>query len=182
MGGLTVHLYVHDYPDDVAGAVLIDSMSAAQFKQPPEGPRPVPNERSGTLPLAGLMARLGVFRLLAEPLGLLSGVPAEQREATLALSTAPRGAQALLDESAGMPYSGREAATVTSFGDLPLIVLSRSPGTSDYEKTWQANQTGLLALSSNSRQLFSEQNDHNIELTEPEAAVAAILEMVDQVR
>ena len=40
----------------------------------------------------------------------------------------------------------------------------------------------VLELSSNSQQLFAENSGHVIQADEPEAAVAAILQMVEQVR
>jgi pimeloyl-ACP methyl ester carboxylesterase len=68
---------------------------------------------------------------------------------------------------------------VKSFGDLPVIVLTArlndTPG-------WQEWQTELLQLSSNSQQLFAENSGHNIQIEQPEAAVAAILKMVELVR
>jgi hypothetical protein len=47
---------------------------------------------------------------------------------------------------------------------------------------WQAWQTELLQLSSNSQQLFAENGNHNIQVEEPDAAVAAIIQMVQKVR
>jgi ABC-type transport system involved in cytochrome bd biosynthesis fused ATPase/permease subunit len=47
---------------------------------------------------------------------------------------------------------------------------------------WQTWQTELLQLSTNSQQLFAEKSGHNIEIEEPEAADAAIIQMVRQVR
>jgi hypothetical protein len=89
-----------------------------------------------------------------------------------------QNAQTLTDESQGMPASAAESSAVKSFGDLPLIVLTakRNPITG-----WQEWQTELLQLSSNSQQLFAE-SDHNIHFEEPEAAIAAILQMVQQTR
>jgi pimeloyl-ACP methyl ester carboxylesterase len=43
-------------------------------------------------------------------------------------------------------------------------------------------QTELLQLSSNSQQLFAENSGHNVQAEEPDAAVAAIIQMVEQVR
>lgn len=84
-----------------------------------------------------------------------------------------------MDESQGMPAAGAQASAVKTFGDLPLIVLTAKlndiPG-------WQEWQTELLQLSSNSQQLFAENSGHNIEFDEPDAAVKAILQMVEQVR
>jgi hypothetical protein len=68
---------------------------------------------------------------------------------------------------------------VKTFGDLPLIVLT---GKLNDRQGWQEWQTELLQLSSKSQQLFAENSGHIIQLDEPDAAVAAILQMVQQVR
>ena len=77
-----------------------------------------------------------------------------------------------------MPAGGMEASAVKTFRDLPLIVLTAK--LNDIPD-WPEWQTELLQLSSNSRQLFAE-SDHNIHFEAPDAAVAAILQMVQQVR
>jgi hypothetical protein len=77
-----------------------------------------------------------------------------------------------------MPESARQADAVKSFGDIPLIVLTARKNPIE---GWQEWQTELLQLSSNSQQLFAE-SDHNIEVEQPDAAVDAILKMVEQVR
>ena len=65
------------------------------------------------------------------------------------------------------------------FGDVLLVVLSRGLY---LEPKWQAKQTLLLGLSSNSVQVTAEHSDHNIDLEEPEAAVAAIARVIGQLR
>jgi hypothetical protein len=65
-----------------------------------------------------------------------------------------------------------EAGAVTSFGAIPLIVLSRGL---DTDPEWRARQTELLRLSSNSEQLFAEASGHNIQIDQPAAAVSAIV-------
>ena len=77
-----------------------------------------------------------------------------------------------------MPAAGAEADAVKSFGDLPLIVLTAKLNNMP---NWQDRQTELLQLSSNSQQLFAE-SGHNIEIDQPDAAVAAIVKMVELVR
>jgi hypothetical protein len=47
--------------------------------------------------------------------------------------------------------------------------------------SWQEWQTELLQLSSNSQQLYAE-SGHNIHFEKPDAAIAAVLQMVEQVR
>ena len=78
-----------------------------------------------------------------------------------------------------MPQSFMQAGAVTTFGDLPLIVLSRGL---DEDRDWQAMQTELLHLSSHSQQMFADKSGHNVQLDQPEAAVAAIVQMVAQLR
>lgn len=78
-----------------------------------------------------------------------------------------------------MPASMAQADAVSTFGDLPLIVLSRGLG-ADHD--WQAMQSELLQLSTQSRQLFAAQSGHNIQLEQPEAAAAAITQLVAQLR
>ena len=60
-----------------------------------------------------------------------------------------------------MPAAGAEAATVKTFGDLPLIVLTAKLNNF---QCWQEWQTELLQLSSNSQQLFADNSGHNIQL------------------
>ncbi len=161
MGGYTVLVYAHDYPAEVAGLVLMDAqkLPTAINATPPHTPKP------GGVSLPSLMARAGLVRLLAGPLG--------------ASSVTPRSVQTVLDEAQGMAEGGVQAKAVTTLGDLPLIVLTRGK---DLTPDWTASQAGFLALSSNSQQFFAENSDHLIQLDQPEAAVDAILKMVTQLR
>jgi hypothetical protein len=162
----------------VVGVVLIDSMTPQQFAQSPTDVQPRLSTQSRPFNPLVLLGRLGIVRLFAKPLAILPDAPPNP-EAYHAMGVRPQHIQALLDDSHGMPAAGAQAATVKSFGDLPLIVLTAKlndiPG-------WQEWQTELLKLSSNSQQLFAENSGHNIEFDEPDAAVKAILQMVEQVR
>jgi pimeloyl-ACP methyl ester carboxylesterase len=84
------------------------------------------------------------------------------------------------DESRGLQDSATEAAAVEDFGDLPLIVLTGRLHTDPPD--WQAWQAELLQLSPDSQQLFAEHAGHGVQIDQPEAAEAAILQMVRQVR
>ena len=178
LGGLTVRVFVHDYAEEVIGIVLIDSMTTQQFAQSPTDVQPRLNTQSRPFNPLVLLGRLGIVRLLGKPLGILTDeVP--NPEAYNALSVRPQNIQAFIDDSRGMPAAGMQASAVKSFGNLPLIVLTARlndiPG-------WPVWQKELLQLSSNSQQLFAENSGHNIEFDEPDAAVKAILLMVEQVR
>ena len=75
--------------------------------------------------LPSLMARIGLVRLLAGPLGSIQNLPEGDKQAYTAYAVAPRGAQTFLDEVMGMSEGGAQARAVTTLGALPLIVLSR---------------------------------------------------------
>lgn len=175
MGGNTVRVYVHDYPADVSGLVLIDAqkMPAADAAVP----QPAPKPGKGSLP--ALVARTGLMRLMARPLGLNEDMPEMYQQAYLAYTVTPRSVQTTVDEVRGMAEGGWQARAVTTLGDLPLIVLSRGKNQS---ADWTASQASFLQLSTHSQQLFADQSGHLIHIEQPESAVAAILKMVEQLR
>ena len=129
--------------------------------------------------MASLLARIGLVRLLADPLGLVQNLPDGVKQAYTAFAVAPRGVQAWTNEGKGMSEGGAQARAVTTLGALPLIVLSRGK---DLDAQHTAAQTSLLQLSTHSQQLFAEQSGHRIMIDQPEAAVAAIVQMVEQIR
>jgi pimeloyl-ACP methyl ester carboxylesterase len=178
MGGLTVRVFANEYPAEVAGIVLIESMSPEGAKGPaPAASQPAgPQSRTPSLP--SLLARIGLARLVSG-LGPGPGVSPETERAYAAFTSTPRAVQAWSDEGRGMPASLAEAGAVKSFGDTPLIVLSRGL---DLDPEWQQWQAHLLQLSSQSEGLVADKSAHNIHFDEPEAAVAAIVRMVEQLR
>ncbi len=178
LGGLTARLFAHAYPAEVAGVVLIDAMSPRPGTH--AAPATPPQTHASDLSLFTLPARLGVLRFLAGPLDLKSGLSPEMADAYVAYAVTPRQLQTyVLDENAGMGTSLAQASAVTSLGDLPLIVVSRGL---DPDADWQRLQADLLHLSSRSEQRFADRSGHLVQLDQPEAAVGAIVAMVERVR
>ena len=178
MGGLTVRVFAHNYPADVAGIVLIDSMSPGQARKPAAAANAQPVSQSRALSWPVLLARIGLARLLPGP-GSDQGLTPEAGQAYAAIGATPRAVQAWADEGNGMPASLDQAGAVKSFGDVPLIVLSRGL---DADPDWQKMQAELLQLSSNSQAVVAEKSGHNIHFDQPDAAVGAIVRMVERVR
>jgi pimeloyl-ACP methyl ester carboxylesterase len=178
LGGLTVRVFVHEYAADVAGVVLIESMNPRQAKPSATGTPPAATRSSG-FSILTLAARIGLVRFFAGPLGLKEGFSPEVQQAYTAFSVTPRSFQTQLDEGTGMPESFIQAGAVKTFGDVPLIVLSRGL---DPDEDWQAMQMDLLHLSSRSQHVIADQSGHMVQLDQPEAAVGAIVQMVEQVR
>ncbi|MBI5965915.1 MAG: alpha/beta hydrolase [Chloroflexi bacterium] len=177
LGGATVRVFVHDYASEVAGVVLIESMNPKQSTQSPEV---LSQSESQSQPFSfqAALARFGVARLLVKVPAIAPSMPAGE-EAYYPLYIRPQSFQTTDNEGQGMPASLAQAATVKTFGDLPLIVLTAKlndiPG-------WSEWQTELLQLSSNSQHLFAENSGHVVQFDEPEAAVDAIVKMVELVR
>lgn len=168
-GGLPVRVFTHDYPSEVAGVVLVESMEPAQ-KTYATG--------AGMFSFFSVLARFGIARLIVRPLGLIE-LDTPNLDAYFSRSVRPQSLQTFADEIQSIPASLAQAGAVTSFGDLPLIVLSRGL---DPDPDWQAAQARLTQLSSNSQHLIAEHSDHGVQLRQPAAALAAIVKMIEQVR
>jgi pimeloyl-ACP methyl ester carboxylesterase len=178
LGGAAVRVFVGEYASEVTGVVLIDSMNPGQATQPHVQAQAHSDPESQPFSLEATLARFGIARLLVKLPGLYPAMPPGY-EAYYPLSIRPQSLQTSVDELRGLPASLAQVSAVKTFGDLPLIVLTARlndiPG-------WPEWQTELLQLSSNSQHLFAEHSGHTIQFDEPEAAVAAILQMVQQVR
>jgi pimeloyl-ACP methyl ester carboxylesterase len=178
-GGLTVRVFADAYPAEVVGVVLIESMSPSQATQAAPATLPEAAAPASGLSIATLPARIGLLRLLAGPLQMKAGLAPEVADAYVASWVTPRSVQTTLDESMGLGEGLRQAGSVTSFGAVPVLVLSRGL---DQRQDWQQQQTELLGLSSHSEHVFASESGHNIQLDQPAAAVGAIVQMVEQVR
>ncbi|MCC6299810.1 MAG: alpha/beta hydrolase [Anaerolineales bacterium] len=178
LGGASVRVFVRDYASEVAGVVLIESMSPSQATQPHIQAQAQSDPQSQPFSLQAALARFGIARLIVKLPVIASSVPAGQ-EAYYPLYIRPQSLQTADNELQGIPASLAQATAVKTFGDLPLIVLTaKLKDNPDWFK-WQAE---LLELSSNSQQLFAENSGHIVQSDEPEAAVAAILKMVELAR
>jgi pimeloyl-ACP methyl ester carboxylesterase len=177
LGGASVRVFVNDYASEIAGVVLIESMNPGQATQPHIEVQAQSDPQSQPFSFQAALARFGIPRLVVKLPVIASSVEAGQ-EAYYPLYVRPQSLQTADNELQGISASLVQAATVKTFGDRPLIVLT---GKLNDRQGWQEWQTELLQLSSNSQQLFAQNSGHIIQLDEPDAAVAAILQMVQQV-
>lgn len=183
LGGYTARLFAHDYPTEVAGVVLVDATHPSEDAQPPMDGEASSGASFDPGSIIPALARLGVFRLGARPLGLASpGLAPEAEAAHVAFSVRPQFFQTMWDETRAMSEGAVQVRAVRTLGDLPLIVLSRTPDNTAAGRVWQANQIEMLQLSSRSQQMIADKSGHNIEIDQPAAAVEAITKMVEQIR
>jgi pimeloyl-ACP methyl ester carboxylesterase len=158
VGGFNVRLYASQYPDEVAGMVLVDAMHpdyeiATQAVLPPAAP--------------GEPALLSFLRSAS-----LFPDPTENLESIDFLASADQVRAA--DEFGDMPLVVLSRANRYQFPHLPSEV-----GT-DLRQVWQELQVDLTQLSSNSSHVLATQDGSYIDipLSKPELVIDAILEVV----
>jgi pimeloyl-ACP methyl ester carboxylesterase len=99
---------------------------------------------------------------------------------------------ASLPEKMDVPSSIEQVRAVKSFGDLPLVVLSRSltwrtpelpPEVGEkVEQIWQTLQNDLITLSSNSTHVTATTAGHFIQVDEPQLVIDAIRKVIAQAK
>jgi pimeloyl-ACP methyl ester carboxylesterase len=184
-GGLYVRTYASQYPEQVAGMVLLDSSHPDQWTSTAAGQvQFATNVRLYTL--VPFLARIGVPRLL----GLFqpaTGLPPPQAEAMRAIFAATKDWDAQSAEFLASPATNDQVRAAGTLGDRPLyIVTATDHGTPpEQEHLWQAWQQQLTSLSTNSaHQIVAGANHASLWANEADARVsaAAIVQVVEAVR
>jgi pimeloyl-ACP methyl ester carboxylesterase len=154
-GGLYVMSFAAQFPDEVAGLVLLDSTA------PQPGPaRPMTTEAPTVLDrviaVAPTVAHLGVGRVLAQ-ISYDSLPPRALAEARANASTSRHLASYLKEYLVEAPASIQEASALTDFGAKPLLVLTADTG---HDATWRADQNHLATLSTNALHRIAPDTTH----------------------
>jgi pimeloyl-ACP methyl ester carboxylesterase len=143
-GGLYVLNFAQLYPDDVAGVILLDSMSPEQYTAIDGWPAFYEMYRRASAVLTPL-SRLGAGHLMYD--SAYGDLPALARDQERAFMATPRAARSVRDEFSQIRTTMTQAQALTTLGDRPLIVLTAGKGT---QGGWNAAQDKLAALSTNS--------------------------------
>jgi len=164
-GGPYVRVYAAQYPNEVAGMVLLDAQPADAFTTLPNYPGFYSTFRT-VATLSPSLARIGL-------LGPLLGLSAD--ESTLA---AARGGR---DEFNILPTVLEQSSALTSIGDRPLIVVTAAAGA---DPGWVEAQDNLPRLSTSSvhRVLTAATHNSLISGTDAGASSQAILDVLASVR
>jgi pimeloyl-ACP methyl ester carboxylesterase len=181
-GGLYVQVYAAEFPDDVAGLVLVDTTGRKSEATPTTSPD---GESSSDImtrvsALLTTTSELGVGRLLSR--GSYDGLPPPYADEAEATGSTPNTMQSTIEEYLRASASSGQAAALADFGDKPLVVLTAAKG-SDADKI--ATHAKLTALSTNSVHRVVDGATHeSLILDEQDAAATtrAILDVVASVR
>ena len=197
-GGHTARLFAKNYPDEVAGIVLLDARHEAINSKMPPAWKKMETAGKGMYQFMLLASRVGALNLLGKIMGekaappIVMKLPPEIRTTYLEVGFQPKYFQANLDELAASAESDKQLSATGSLGNIPLTVIRH--GIPDLfasmpaeqavqaEKIWQELQTDLSKLSSNSQLIVAEKSGHGIQIDQPSLVVEAIRQIVNTVR
>jgi pimeloyl-ACP methyl ester carboxylesterase len=187
-GGLHVRVFNGQYPDEVAGMVLVDASHEDQWREMPVDVRKW-NEDSGEQFLREqklhlLLVWFGIARFM-----LPRNAPWPER-----LGLQPKFVNAMTSEFANnFEESASQVRTAGTLGDKPLIVLTAGKDTADpehlpqgitkkdledFHHIWVDDlQVREAHLSSRGRQVIVSDSDHDIPNERPDAIVSAVREV-----
>jgi pimeloyl-ACP methyl ester carboxylesterase len=193
-GGYIARLYAQSYPDEVAGLVMIDSAHEDQWTSYPQSIR-----ESAEQMYSGPNKAFNVFliRLLRSLQALLA------LENPMAAYFPPDVAKTLNAVQKLHPdilYTVKAEVTdmalgksprITDLGELPMVVITHvvpitlmgqsKEANAGFERVNLEMQSNLLSLSSNSKQIFAEQSNHDeIPVKQADLVVEAIQDVLAQ--
>ena len=193
LGGYNVRLFAERNPEMVAGIVFVEAAHPEQWERFPERVNQLLAEQVDTMEIGTRLAPFGLLRLA--PLARAEMEDGLQ-PAYVASMVRPKAIRAAWSEVGNGAVSATQAARVTTLGDLPIAVVTGAesfetfrPMISDpdfpYEEAnevWMILQTELAQLSSNSRHFVSPTANHDINFTDPELVIEAIMHVVEATR
>lgn len=178
-GGFNVRLFATQYPEDVAGVILVDASHPGSI---PYRRDESASESTPTIPN---------YLLLMQPI-VEADTSKLDPDAIAAVWNNLLHTKSLATSRAeyrGMALSVSQVQQSPGLGDIPLTVISRGKregGASAEddlrENAWQAEQQELLRLSRHSHQIMARDSGHQIPLDQPELVAEAIRDLIAQQR
>lgn len=184
-GGIFIRSFASQYPEEVAGLVLLDSAHHDQWTRTPEGQAEYANQ-SRLYGGGRFLARFGLLRLGPNPFAATPDTwPADLRAAWRALASTNQFWDTTAAESAAIldTMAQLRAAPPLPTG-LPLAVVTAGTNT-HADGQWRQYQAELAALSTNSIHVILEGAGHADLWADPRyvpASVEAILAVVESAR
>jgi pimeloyl-ACP methyl ester carboxylesterase len=179
VGGMYVRVYTAQYPDEVAGLVLVDSSHPDQLTRSP-ATKAEQESFQRMLQFAPLLARLGIVRLTGMGQTTALGLPAQQLAEMTAFLATPEYLDTILAEMEAWTATTDQTRRAGNLGARPLFVVTASV---DMAGDSLPLQTEMAALSSKSGQHIVDQATHlSLVITQEDAQAtsAAILQVVEE--
>jgi pimeloyl-ACP methyl ester carboxylesterase len=179
LGGATMQLYASQYPEEVAGVVLVDSSHENQLLR-----KELPAPPASYALMMKALAPIGVGRIISNMQPLSENVSPELKAELAALYSHTGHLYSVADEFASMAKSFEYLrAHSMQLGDKPLIVLThgKPQDTENAERAWQELQADLASRSSNGTHIIAKNSGHYIQFDEPNLVIDSILQVVNAV-
>jgi pimeloyl-ACP methyl ester carboxylesterase len=193
LGGPLISLYTGLYGDQVAGLVYVDASHPDQLKRTQAALGKLPNDKAFIQDLGGKASWTGGPRLVALSARNAHGettatMPPRAREIALAYFATSLGP--MVSERDALPITFKEAGAYRNLGARPVIVLTHGKSTPDvpkaqaetFDQIWLGMQKDMATWSSHGVQRTISDSGHYIPNDDPGAVIAAIREVVDEVR
>ncbi|HZP59222.1 MAG TPA: alpha/beta hydrolase [Opitutaceae bacterium] len=191
-GGLNVRLFAHEYPQEVAGLVLVDSSHEDQFARMPESMLKMMYDHLPELKSRRIWSRLGILRLFYPPTNRRLPVAMQAVDRSCRLRTTYW--EACYGESITFEDCVTQFREAKTLPQVPLVVLTAGdmgnnpPPTisaedfARWKALWVECQNELASRCADSTHITVEKSSHLIPLDQPAAVVAAIREVVEKAR
>jgi pimeloyl-ACP methyl ester carboxylesterase len=186
MGGKNVRMFALQYPNDVAGMVLVDARSEyvddpTPVSVPQAAAQGAGNSGGGGISLYGVLRGGGRVRLVGPGPWGPSTLSDRTRMEMALLTTGQRGIDATDAEGAAMTTDNTQLAAAPSLGERPLIVLAADETMKTIPR-WAEAQRQQAAMSTNRRLVVVEGSSHNIQIDKPAVVIDAVQQVVTKVR
>ena len=186
-GGINLRLYANQYPDEVAGIVLVDASHEEQMQKL----SPIPFQLKLASFIDKMMTPFGVSRfLITKTYGdLLKDFPDPIKKVYIAKLTTTKSLWTRHSEADSFEESLKQLQdTASRTENKPLIVISAglAPDPShqlpeEFWETWQILQKDLVKKSTQGQQIIAHKSGHLIPWNQPEIIVEAVRQLWEQV-
>ncbi len=179
-GGPYSMIYADRYPEDVAGMVLLDSMSPDSFTDLPGFATEQSMMRRG-LGMLPSLARLGAGRIL--PTSAWSSLPEPAASQVQTFAASARGMRSMRNEQSMYPEVFAQANALTSLDAKPLVVLIATESIDEHDE-WVDLQQRLAALSTNSQHRIVDATHAGLvdDPTSSTSSVQAVADLIESIR
>ncbi|WP_414542904.1 alpha/beta fold hydrolase [Nostoc sp. CCY0012] len=194
--GLFTRLFAYEYPEEVAGMVLVDVTHEKMYEETPTEWVEL-NQRLERLLIYVLpiLGRMGLFRLLVTfdylpfAAGLFQKFPLSIQPLAKAIYSQTQFGKTFAEESAAVSVSMKQveqARKIKPFPEIPLFVLSSGkPDFGITQEVLEKLQELHVDLANESPQgvhIIADKSGHFIQLDDPELVIDVIRQVVEKVR
>jgi pimeloyl-ACP methyl ester carboxylesterase len=195
-GGYNVRVYNGQYPNDVAGVVLVDASHEDQNERMSPAlqafMKKTIEQMKSQEKLAPWLIRFGVARFAQRNQGQAPGVSKEFGQEMLYLQLQPKFIDASASEMGAFAESAKEVRAAGNLGDKPLVVLTAGKSSDasqlpagfpkkefdDFHEIWVNDlQVKEAHLSTRGERIMVPDSTHMIPFERPDTIVAAIHEV-----